>query len=98
MKAIRTRYVGSTNTRGSRIIATDADGNKVSIGYPHELNSDEGQELAAYLLMKKMGWGCELVGGGFGHDMYWAMIPRLGDARPAFEWFLEQPKFAQRAV
>jgi hypothetical protein len=93
MKAIRTRYVGPTNTRGSRIIASDGDKNSISTSYPHGLNSDEGHELAAYLLMQKMGWGNHLVGGGFQHDMYWTMIPidTRGD-KPAYAYFLTQPK------
>ena len=28
MKAIRTRYLGPTNTRGARILATDDDGHR----------------------------------------------------------------------
>jgi len=76
MKAIRTRYYGATNTKGSKIIATDGDHNRVSISYPHELNHDEAHEKAAYTLMKKMGWGCELVGGGFNNDEFWVMLPQ----------------------
>ena len=33
MKVITTRYHGPTNTRGSRIAATDEDGNRVSLTY-----------------------------------------------------------------
>ena len=75
MKAIRTRYVGPTNTRGSRIIATDGDGNKVSIGYPHQLSSDNAHQLAAQSLMDKMKWPNKIVGGGFGNDNFWVMLP-----------------------
>jgi hypothetical protein len=82
MKAIRTSYVGPTNTRGSRIIASDADGNKVSIGYPHQLSSDEAHELAAYRLMEKMGWPNRLVGGGFGAENFWVMVPREDRTEP----------------
>ncbi len=76
MKAIRTRYVGPTNTRGSRIVATDADGNKVSISYPSAYSSETAHEIAAYLLMEKMGWPNALIGGGFKNDNYWVMLPR----------------------
>ena len=75
MKAIRTRYYGPTNTRGSRIVASDGDHNSISISYPHGLDSDKGHELAAYLLMQKMGWANKIIGGGFRHDMYWTMLP-----------------------
>lgn len=76
MKAIRTRYVGPTNTRDSRIIASDGDGNKVLIGYPHQLTSDDGHRLAAQTLMDKMEWRNEIVGGGFGNDNYWVMLAK----------------------
>lgn len=101
MKAIRTRYYGATNFKGSRIVATDGDKNSISISYPHELNSDEAHELAAYLLMQKMGWENQLVGGGFDNDMYWTMLPKRhgvllaqwGDeTTPAYKTFLTQPK------
>jgi hypothetical protein len=96
MKAIRTRYYGPTNTKGSKIVATDGDRNSISIGYPYGLNSDEGHELAAYLLMQKMGWTNELVGGGFQNDMYWTMVERLDrNAIPGYARFLTQPKIQQ---
>ena len=101
MKAIRTRYYGAANFKGSKIIATDGDKNSISIGYPHGLNSDEAHELAAYLLMQKMDWPNQLIGGGFQNDMVWTMLPMLGEgdggmyvtrANPAFKQFLTQPK------
>ena len=35
MKAIITKYIGPTDTRGSRIKASDEDGNSITIGYDH---------------------------------------------------------------
>jgi hypothetical protein len=87
MKAIRTRYRGPTNTKGSKIIASDADGNRVSISYPHQLNSDDAHELAAYRLMEKMGWTNELIGGGFGPDTFFVMVPTLKGQKPAYADF-----------
>lgn len=72
MKAILTRYHGATNTRGSRISATDSDKNRVSISYPHELNSDKAHALAAKTLCEKMNWHGEMIGGGLHNgDMVW---------------------------
>jgi hypothetical protein len=87
VKAIRTRYSGPTNTRGSRIHATDSDGNRVSVSYQYQMEACDGHEFAAYTLMKKMGWGCELIGGGFGNDQYWVMIP--SPERPYYEIYFE---------
>lgn len=57
MKAITTKYYPATNTRGSRISASDEDGNRVSLPYPHELSGDDVHIFAADALCKKMNWG-----------------------------------------
>lgn len=96
MKAIRTRYYGPTNTKGSRIVASDGDGNSTSIGYPHSFNSDEAHELAAYLLMEKMQWTNQIIGGGFQRDMYWTMIPRERGDKAGYTLFLSRPDIASK--
>ncbi len=63
MKAIKTKYLGPTDTRGSRISASDEDGNRITIPYPHELNNDRGHLAAAEALCRKMKWSGELNGG-----------------------------------
>jgi hypothetical protein len=63
VKAITTKYHGPTNTRGSRVSASDEDGNKVSIPYPHELSGEPVHRAAADALLKKMKWDGQLVGG-----------------------------------
>lgn len=79
MKAIITKYHGATNTRGSRISATAEGGNRVSIPYPHELNSDAAHKLAAVMLCKKMNWATELCGGGMpdGATQCWVFVDNL---------------------
>lgn len=57
MKAITTKYHGPTNTRGARISASDQDGNRVTISYPHELSGEDVHRAAAMALCSKMGWG-----------------------------------------
>lgn len=69
MKAIRTKYHGPGNVRGSRISATDDDGNRVTIPYPHQLNSEDGHLLAARTLCRKMNWTGKLVRGSL-RDCY----------------------------
>lgn len=64
MKAIFTRFVGPTNTRGARIIASDEDGNKVTVSYPYELSGEACHRLAADALCKKMNWTGTLISGG----------------------------------
>lgn len=68
MKAIVTKYHGPTNTRGSRISATDLDGNKVTLSYASELSSEENHDAAAKALCVKMGWTQHpLMRGGLAH-------------------------------
>ncbi len=64
MKAIQTTYLGATNTRPSRIKASDCDGNSVTISYPHGLSDEAAFRKAADALCLKMGWKGPLVGGG----------------------------------
>lgn len=64
MKAIITKYKGPTNTKGSRIYASDGDNNRISIPYPYELSGEAVHKEAAIALCKKMGWPTDLLGGG----------------------------------
>jgi hypothetical protein len=63
VKAITVRYKGPTDTKGSRLVASDGDGNRVTVGYPHELSGDAVYRLTADALCKKINWGDEIVGG-----------------------------------
>jgi len=49
-RMIRTRYQGPTDTRGSRIKATNG-ARQVTIPYPYELNVEDAHALAAEKLM-----------------------------------------------
>lgn len=74
-KAIETKYHGPTDNRGSRIIASDSDGNRVIMSYRSELNGDENHKAAAYALRDKMGWDGELIGGSTKAGMAWVFAP-----------------------
>jgi len=67
MKAIVTKYHGPTNFKGSRITASDQDGNRVTISYPYELSGEDCHRKAAQALCDKMHWTGELVGGSLKH-------------------------------
>lgn len=62
MKAIQTKFIGPTNTLGSRIIAR-CDGGKVTMSYDHALNSTQNHSAAAETLMRKMGWSGRVEAG-----------------------------------
>lgn len=63
MKAILTKYHGPTNTRGSRISATDGDGNRVTVPYDHSMSLGRNHDAAALALCARLGWGGRLVCG-----------------------------------
>ena len=66
MKAISTKYIGPTNTKGARIKAYAEGGNSVTISYPHELSTEKAHLEAALCLRDKMNWNDsgKLIGGG----------------------------------
>lgn len=63
MKAIFTKYLGPTNSRGSRVKAYDGDGNQVTLDWESSLDSDQNHKRAAYHLCMKMQWKGNLVMG-----------------------------------
>lgn len=74
MKGIRTRFYGPTDHKGARLVASDSDGNRATISYPHELNTEDAHRSAAQALQAKMGWSGDLIPAWFGSDCYWAMV------------------------
>lgn len=80
MKAIKTTYKGPTNNKGSRIIASDEDKNKITIPYPHELSGMDCHAKAAVALCLKMGWTGKLIGGGLKEGYVFVFAP-LNDER-----------------
>lgn len=76
MQAIRTRYHGPTNTKGSRLSAKgEAKTMSFSCGYAS--GNDVGHAAAARAYANSLGWlldGGKLVGGVFGNDYYWVIV------------------------
>lgn len=75
MKAIKTIYHGETNTRGSRITASDEDGNRISIPFPHDLSGMDCHAKAAMALCHKMGWAGTLHGGSLKDGYVFVFAP-----------------------
>lgn len=78
MKAIVTKYHGPTNFKGSRITASDEDGNRTTISYPHELSGEAVHRKAAEALCEKMGWGRTLIGGSLKNGYVFVFADGLG--------------------
>ena len=78
-QAITTKYVGPTNTKGGRIIARTESGIRHTIGYPHELSSEQGHRKAAEELATKLGWQGRLIAGGLRTGYCFVLVD--GEAR-----------------
>ena len=68
MQAINTKYIGPTNSRGSRIKATCAAGS-ITISYPYELSGQAANRKAAEALVSKLGWVDTYYGGLLGGQL-----------------------------
>ena len=62
MKAIMTKYLPCTNTKGSRIKAYAEGVKPLSIGYDHAAHDPHVE--AALALCRRQGWTGELIEGG----------------------------------
>jgi len=75
MQTIRTRYLGPTNSKGSRFSA-QCEGARVYMPYNYALDAAGNHKAAAQLLIAKLGWPGEYAGGCFGNDYYWSPVVR----------------------
>ena len=66
MNAIKTRYLCATDTKGSRIVADDGDGNRWTVPYRSEFDSEANHAAAALALCARMGWTGKLIPGNLG--------------------------------
>ena len=74
MQAIRTKYCGPTNWKGSRIQAS-CRGKTIYVPYDHALNDDANHRAACEKLLRVMGWAfSDMVGGAHGDAMYWVFV------------------------
>jgi len=77
MQAILTRYLGPTNYKGSRIKATTAGGDSLTIGIDNRRSVEQEHERAANLLNAKLGWDKipgRLVGGALKVGWAWVHV------------------------
>lgn len=72
-QAIETHFVGPTNHRGSRIIATSASGHKLTYHWEYSLGIDANHYAAAQALCNQLDWGTIKAGGTTKRGMVWVM-------------------------
>lgn len=61
MQAIRTKYIGPTDTRGGRIAATCQAG-RIVMGYDHSVSSEQAHRAVAEALVAKLCWNTDYYG------------------------------------
>ncbi len=69
-QAIETKYLGPTNSRGSRVVAS-AQAGRLTLAWDDALNSDENHRRAALALAERYGWSTNWVGGGTRTGYVW---------------------------
>ena len=62
-QSISTKYLGATNTRGSRVKAKTSSGLSLTLSWDDALNTDENHKAAAVALASKLKWTGRWVAG-----------------------------------
>ena len=77
MQAIKTKYIGPSNSKGSRIQAS-CEAKTIYVSYNHALDSDGNHRAACEELLRALGWTADqsavysdLVGGWYGDSYFW---------------------------
>jgi hypothetical protein len=68
MKAIETKYIRPTNTRGARVKASDHCGNSIILPW-YETAAEMNHWCAAIALCTKMNWPKKLISGYLNNNM-----------------------------
>lgn len=81
MVAIQTKWIGPTDTKGSRIKAFTCNDHSITVGYASSLSSEEAHKGAAMALCNKMGWSKEnwfagLLGGGIKNGYSFVIVTK----------------------
>jgi hypothetical protein len=72
MQAIKTKYIGPSATKSSRIQAS-CEAKTIYVPYNHALDADGNHRAACEALMRAMGWKIygDMVGGWHTDAMFW---------------------------
>lgn len=77
MVAIHTKFIGPTNTRGSRYKAyTTKDRKTVTVNAAQNLDNEQNHNAAAIAYCKMMGWSGKLISGGTDEGYVYVFLPR----------------------
>ena len=89
MQAIKTRYCGPTDTKGSRIRAS-CDGGSLYVSYDHALDPEENHCAAVKALCDKLCWdAARFFGGSLDSGRYMVWVPVF-----TYDWEQRQKEVA----
>lgn len=74
MIAIKSKYHGPTDTRGS-IVRASANGRSAQLPWASEIGSEENHYRAVVLLCRKLGWDADRFFGGNLESGEWVWVP-----------------------
>ena len=63
-RTIETKYLGATNHRGSRVMASTASGKRLVDSWDHASDQGDNHKRVAQLLAVRMGWDAQRWIGG----------------------------------
>jgi len=74
MQTIITKYLGPTDTLGSRISATSTSGQRIVVSRDYSLTTDHNHAKAAIALCRKLDWIGTLQGGDTKTGVAWVFV------------------------
>ncbi len=74
-QAIETKYLGPTDTKGSRVKASTESGQSRIIPWDDARDSETNHRIGAIALCHKMQWSGHLVGGAVKRGYVWVFLP-----------------------
>lgn len=74
MQAIKTRYLGPTNTKGSRIKAS-CDAKSIIVPWDYEKSTTDNHWAACIALKERLGWTGNMAMGSLGGDFVFVFLP-----------------------
>jgi hypothetical protein len=73
MQCIQTKFLGPTNHRGSRIVATATHGSKITRAYDYALDVENNHKAVANALCLQLDWPTIKAGGATMQGFVWCV-------------------------
>ncbi len=84
MQTITTKYLGPTDKRGARIVATTSSGVRAVVPFSYDVSTEDCHRLAALAVYDKCGWTGRMIAGETRSGYVWVFVddaPEIGGGR-----------------